>query len=144
MTITRALTVIVSLALLGAVLSAVVRFGYLAHVIVDRGASLDSVSFLTLTIEVMELHITALYGAVGGAALGLTIVLIDIVRFGRREPLTWHEMEVGQPGADDLIKSTRAKAAEEYLERRRRESGAQEEDRSRFLRPALIRRRAFW
>lgn len=121
--ITRALKVIVSLALLGAVLTGVVRFGYLAHVIVERGASLDSVPFLTLTNEVMRLHVAALYGAAGGALLGAIIVLVDIVRFGAREPLRWHGREVGQPGADDLIKSSGARVADEYLERRRREHG---------------------
>ena len=70
-------SVIFSMTLLGALVSAVVRFAYSAYIIVQAGESLNSIPLELLLVDVMALHRFALYGSVGGAILGIILVLVD-------------------------------------------------------------------
>ena len=54
------ISAIFSMTLVGALLSAIVRFAYLAYIIVQKGESLNAVPVKRLLIDVMELHIFAL------------------------------------------------------------------------------------
>ncbi len=63
-------------------MSAVARFIYFAYVFVQAGESLNSVPLELLLIDVMEIHRFALYGAGGGAILGIILVLVDLLRYG--------------------------------------------------------------
>lgn len=111
--------VILFLVLVGALLTAIVRFGYFAHLIVQAGESesLTSVPLDVLLLEVMELHRGAIYGAVGGAILGIILVLVDLLRYGGRgEEYTWSARdEEINPFAEDEVKARRMKMGDRYL-----------------------------
>ena len=111
----RPLVAVLSLAFLGALASGIARYAYLADILVDAGVNLDTVPFATIAIEVMELPRFALYGAAGGAVVGVLLALLDLLRSGRKPDYTWAEREVSSAGADELIKRRKAQAADEYL-----------------------------
>jgi hypothetical protein len=108
--------VIFSMTLLGALLSAVVRFGYSTYLIVQAGESLTSVPVELLLIDVMELHRFALYGAGGGVILGIIFVLIDLSRYGgQSEHVTWKTKEEFKPFAEDEVKARRMEIGDRFL-----------------------------
>ena len=108
-------SVIVSMTVVGALVSAVVRFAYSAYIIVQIGESLTSVPLKPLLMEVMELHLFALYGAGGGAILGIILVLVDLVRYsGQAEDYDWKIMDVAKPFAEDKVKARRMEAGDRY------------------------------
>ena len=106
-----------TLALIGAIVCAVVRFAYVAHILVQSGESLTSITLKLLLIDVMELHVFALYGAVGGAILGVLLALIDLLRYGgQAEELSWKESGDINPFAKDEVKARRMEAGDRYLD----------------------------
>ena len=117
----RPITLILTLALMGALGCVIARYFYLAYVLTQAGESLDSVPFTTLAIDVMELHWFGLIGAGAGAVLGAIIALIDILAFGQRQELTWKESDVVHSFVDDEVKAQRMQAGADYLEQRRRD-----------------------
>ena len=66
--------VIVTMALLGAVVCAIFRFAFVAYIISQAGESLRAVPLNVLLMGLMELHRFAVYGAAGGAILGVVLV----------------------------------------------------------------------
>lgn len=109
-------SVIVTMLLLGAFLSAVARFAYVAYVIVQAGKALDSVPLELLLMDVMELHWFALYGAGGGAVFGIVLVLVDRLRYGGQGED--HSREVGEdvnPFVGDEVKLRRMQMGDRYL-----------------------------
>lgn len=109
------ISVIFSMALLGALVSAVVRFAYSAYIIVQAGETLTSTTLKLLLIDVMELHRFALYGAGGGAILGIILVLVDLLRYGgQAEDYAWKDTEDFQPFAEDEVKARRMEIGDRY------------------------------
>ena len=109
-------SVIVTMLLLGAFLSAVARFAYVAYVIVQAGKALDSVPLELLLIDVMELHWFALYGAGGGAVFGIALVLFDRLRYGGQgEDHSRNVREDVNSFADDEVKLRRMEMGDRYL-----------------------------
>ena len=101
--------------LLGALVSAVVRFAYSAYIIAEAGESLNSIPVDLLLIDVMELHRFALYGAGGGAIFAITLVLIDLLRFGgQAETYSWKHADVIKPFAEDEVKARRMEIGDRY------------------------------
>ncbi|MDX1432442.1 MAG: hypothetical protein R3286_08325 [Gammaproteobacteria bacterium] len=123
----RPLAAIVSLALLGALLGALARYAWAMYRFSAAGEDTGAVPFGQLAIDVMQLHVYALYGAAAGAALGLAVVLVDLVFFRPRRRYDWSKREVTADGADTIIKQRRAQRAEAYLEQRRRERDGKEQ-----------------
>jgi hypothetical protein len=109
---------ILSLAFVGALVCVVIRFAYLAFVLIAAGESLESVPLKTLLIEVMELQYYALIGAGVGAILALIIAIIDMLRSSPREDLKWRTEELDRPFADDTVKAKRMQVGEDYLDHR--------------------------
>ena len=108
--------VIISMVLLGALVGAVVRFAYCAYIFLQVGESLTSVSIKQLLIDVMEVHHFALFGVGGGAALGLILVLVDLLRFGgRSETYTWKASGDFKPFAQDEVKARRMQVGTRYV-----------------------------
>ncbi len=108
-------SVIFSMILLGALVSAVVRFAYSAYIIVQAGESLNSIPLELLLADVMELHRFALYGAGGGAILGIILVLVDLLRYGgQAEDYSWKNSEDSQPFAEDEVKAHRMEIGDRY------------------------------
>jgi hypothetical protein len=108
---------VVSMALLVAFVTAVVRFAYLAYLIVQAGESLRSVPVRVLLMDVMGLHWFALYGAVAGGLFGAVLVLVDKLRYqGREEELSWSPRGEIKPFADDAVKARRMEMGERYSE----------------------------
>ena len=106
---------IVSMALLVAVVTVAVRFGYLAYIIVQAGESLRSVPVWVLLVDVMGLHWFVLYGAVAGGVFGAALVLVDKLRYGgREEDLTWSPRGEVKPFAEDAVKARRMEMGERY------------------------------
>ena len=109
------ISVFFSMTLLGALVSAVVRFAYSAYIIAQAGESLNSIPVNLLLIDVMELHRFALYGAGGGAIFGITLVLIDLVRFGgQAETYSWKHTDVVKAFAEDEVKARRMEIGDRY------------------------------
>ena len=109
-------SVIVTMLFLGAFLSAVARFAYVACVIVQAGKALDSVPLELLLIDVMELHWFALYGAGGGAVFGIVLVLVDRLRYGGQgEDRSRKVREDVDPFAGDEVKLRRMEMGDRYL-----------------------------
>jgi len=109
------ISVIFSMTLLGTFVSVVVRFAYSAYIIVQSGESLASVSVKLLLIDVMELHRFALYGAGGGATLGIILVLVDLLRSGgQAEDYSWKYKEVVNPFYEDEVKAQRMEIGDRY------------------------------
>lgn len=109
-------SVIVTMLLLGAFLSAVARFAYVAYVIVQAGKALDSVPLELLLTDVMELHWFALYGAGGGAVFGIVLVLVDRLRYGGQgEDHSRKVREDVDPFAGDEVKLRRMEMGDRYL-----------------------------
>jgi hypothetical protein len=95
--------------------SAVARFIYFAYVFVQAGESLNSVPLELLLIDVMEIHRFALYGAGGGAILGIILVLVDLLRHGGQpEDYTWKYREVVKPFYEDEVKARRMEIGDRY------------------------------
>lgn len=117
----RPLAALLSLAFLGALVGAVGRYAYAMHLINAAGEDPGAVPFRMLAIDLMQLHVYALYGAAAGAVLGLVVVVVDFVFFRRRSSYDWGEREVASAGADTIIKKRRAMRADAYLEQRRRD-----------------------
>ncbi len=108
-------SVIFSLTLLGALVSAGVRFAYSAYMIVQAGETLTSVPLELLLMDVMALHRFALYGAGGGAVLGVALVLVDLLRYGgQAEGGSWKGTEVVNPFARDEVKARRMEIGDHY------------------------------
>jgi hypothetical protein len=108
-------SVIFSLTLLGALVSAGVRFAYSAYMIVQAGETLTSVPLELLLMDVMALHRFALYGAGGGAVLGVALVLVDLLRYGgQAEGGPWKSTEVVNPFAKDEVKARRMEIGDQY------------------------------
>ena len=107
---------IFSMILVGALLSAIVRFAYLAYIIVQTGESLNADPVKVLLIDVMELHMFALYGAGGGAILGIIFVLVDWFRDGERsEDYTSTDRPEINPFMKDDVKARRMEIGDRYL-----------------------------
>lgn len=111
------LLAILSLAIVGAILTAGVRFGYFAHLIIKAGESLTSVPLDDLLFEVMELQRGAIYGAIAGAVLGIVLALIDLFRYGgRSEEYSWTARDDEfKPFVEDEVKARRMKTGDSYL-----------------------------
>ena len=110
------IAVIFSMTLLGTLLSVIARFAYVAYIIVQAGESLNSLPLELLLIDVMELHYFALYGAGGGAILGIIFALVDLLRFGgRSDELTWANQEEIKPFVEDEVKAHRMEIGDRYL-----------------------------
>ena len=108
-------SVVFSMTLLGAFVSAVVRFAYSAYIIVQAGETLTSVSLKLLLIDVMELHRFALYGAGGGAVFGIALVLVDLLRYGgQAKDDSWKNTEGVKSFAEDEVKARRMEIGERY------------------------------
>jgi len=108
-------SVIFSMTLLGALVSVVVRFAYSAYIVVQAGETLTSVPLKLLLVDVMALHRFALYGAGGGAVLGIALVLVDLLRYGgQAEDYSWKSSEVAKPFAEDKIKAQRMAIGDRY------------------------------
>ena len=108
--------VIFSMTLLGTLVSAIARFAYVAYVIVQAGESLNSVPLELLLMDLMELHRFALYGAGGGAALGIIFVLVDLLRYGgRNDDYSLKNSEDFKPFAKDEVKAHRMEIGDRYL-----------------------------
>jgi hypothetical protein len=111
--------VIITMALVWAFVCAMVRFGYLAYIIVQAGESLGSVPVNVLLVDVMGLHRFALYGAGGGAIFGIVLVVVDLLRYGgRAEDLSWKSGEAINPFAGDEVKARRMEIGDRYLKGR--------------------------
>ncbi len=96
-------------------MSTVARFIYFAYVFVQAGESLNSVPLELLLIDVMEIHRFALYGAGGGAILGIILVLVDLLRYGgQAEDYSWKNSEDSQPFAEDEVKAHRMEIGDRY------------------------------
>ncbi len=109
------ISVIFSMTLLGAFVSVVVRFAYTAYIIVQAGETLTSISLKLLLVDVMELHRFALYGAGGGAILGIILVLVDLLRYGgQAEDYARKDTEDFQPFAADEVKARRMEIGDRY------------------------------
>jgi hypothetical protein len=107
---------ILSLTILGALVTAIARFAYLAYILIESGESLTSVSLDVLLVDVMELHWAAVYGAAGGAILGVILVLVDLIRYGgRTDDYSWKDMEDFKPFTEDKVKAHRMDAGDRYL-----------------------------
>ncbi len=110
------ISAIFSMTLVGALLSAIVRFAYLAYIIVQTGESLNAVPVKQLLIDAMELHMFALYGAGGGAILGIIFVLVDWFRGGARsEDYTSTNRPEINPFMKDDVKARRMEIGDRYL-----------------------------
>ena len=108
-------SVVFSMTLLGAFVSAVVRFAYSAYIIVQAGETLTSVSLKLLLLDVMELHRFALYGAGGGAVFGIALVLVDVLRYGgQAKDDSWKNTEGVKSFAEDEVKARRMEIGERY------------------------------
>ena len=108
-------SVIFSMTLLGALVSAVVRFAYSAYIIVQAGESLNSIPLELLFVDVMALHRFALYGAGGGAILGIILVLVDLLRYGGQvEDYASKDTEDYQLFAEDEVKARRMEIGDRY------------------------------
>ena len=116
---------ILSLAIVGAMLTAIVQFGVYAHRILKAGESLTSVPLDVLLFEVMSLQRGAVYGAAGGAILGVVLAIVDLLRYGGRgEDYTWTARDEGvNPFADDEVKARRMKMGDQYLKERDAKDG---------------------
>ena len=66
----RPVLLFVLFSLLGAVVAALAMFLYQAYILASSGVSPDTVPIKTMLLEVMELHLYAIYGAVAGGMLG--------------------------------------------------------------------------
>ena len=111
----KPVSVIFSMILLGALVSAGVRFAYSAYIIVQAGESLTSVPLELLLMDVMALHRFALYGAGGGAIFGIALVLVDLLRNGgHAEGGSWKSPEVVKPFAKDEVKARRMEIGDHY------------------------------
>lgn len=113
-------SVLLTMGLVGALLGIIARFAYGAYVIVQAGESLRSIPPTPLLFEVMEIHWYALYGAGVGAILGVLLIILDVLRPGTDEPLTWGAREVIDPFAEDAVKSRRMAAGDRYLQEKAR------------------------
>jgi hypothetical protein len=110
------------MALLVAFVTVVVRFAYLAYLIVQAGESLRSVPVRVLLMDVMGLHWFALYGAVAGALFGAVLAVVDLLRYGgQEEELSWSARGEVNPFAGDAVKARRMEMGERYS--KERESG---------------------
>lgn len=102
--------------ILGALVTALARFAYLAYILIDSGESLTSVSLDVLLVDVMELHWVAGYGALGGAVLGIVLVLIDLIRRGgRSDDYSWKSIEDFKPFTEDKVKAHRMETGDRFL-----------------------------
>ena len=110
------IAVIVTMALLGTVVSAIGRFAYSAYVISQEGIGLSAVPLQPLLRDVMELHWFALYGVVGGTVFGIVLVLVDLLRAsGRDDGDAWRWRVDIDPDADDEVKVRRMEIGDRYL-----------------------------
>ena len=108
--------VIVTMALLGAVVCAIIRFAYSAYIISQAGESLSAVPLELLLIDVMELHRYVVYGAGGGAIFGVVLVLVDLLRYGGQgEDESWQNKAGVKSFADDDVKARRMELGDRYL-----------------------------
>ena len=108
-------SVVFSMTLLGAFVSAVVRFAYSAYILVQAGETLTSVPLKLLLIDVMELHRFALYGAGGGAVFGIALVLVDLLRYGgQAKDDSWKNTKGVKSFAEDEVKARRMEIGERY------------------------------
>ena len=116
--------VIVSMTLIGALVTALARFAYLAYIIVQAGESLGSVPVKILLIDVMELHWFAIYGAVGGALFGIVLVVLDLARYGgQSEELSWKARETVSPFVGDEVKARRMEVGDRFLKEKKLKEG---------------------
>jgi hypothetical protein len=107
--------------LLGAVVSACVIFLYRADTLASVGISPNSVPLFTLLTDVMELHRWAAYGAALGVLAALLATLAGLVRWlirARELPAAPQDADL-EVDLDQLIRSHRARRAEQYFARRR-------------------------
>ncbi len=110
------IAVIVTMALLGTVVSAIGRFAYSAYVISQEGIGLSTIPLEPLLTDVMELHWFALYGVVGGTVFGIVLVLVDLLRAsGRDDDYAWRRRVDIDPDADDEVKIRRMEIGDRYL-----------------------------
>lgn len=108
--------VILSMLFLGVIVCVIARFSYAAYVIAPVGESLGSVPAKVLLVDVMELDRFALYGAGGGLALGLVLVIVDLLRYGGRgDDLAWKSRLDIDPFAADEVKARRMEVGDRYL-----------------------------
>lgn len=108
--------VIVTMALLGTVGCAVVRFAYSAYVISQEGVGLNAIPMKPLLMDVMGLHWFALYGLVGGTIFGIILVLTDLLRSGGRDDDYASRRRVDiDPDAADEVKLRRMEIGDRYL-----------------------------
>jgi hypothetical protein len=111
--------VIFSMTLVGALVGALIRFAYSALVIAQAGESMGSVPAKLLLVDVMELHLYALYGAVGGALFGVVLVVVDVLRYsGREDELSWKVREEYKPFTEDHVKARRMEMGDQFLKER--------------------------
>jgi hypothetical protein len=109
--------VIVTMALLGAVVCAIFRFAFVAYIISQAGESLRAVPLKVLLMGLMELHRFAVYGAGGGAILGVVLVLVDLLRYGGRSAdRSWENRQDVNPFARDEVKARRMAAGGRYMQ----------------------------
>jgi hypothetical protein len=116
--------VILSLTILGVLVTAIARFAYLAYILIESGESLTSVPLDVLLLDVMELHWAAGYGALGGAVLGIILVLADLIRYGgRSDDYSFKDIEDYKPFTEDKVKAHRMETGDHYLKENPPEDG---------------------
>ncbi len=115
----RSVLLFVLFSILGAVVAALGMFLYQAYILATSGVSPDAVPIKTMLLEVMELHLYSMYGAVAGGGLGAFWMLVRRWRARRTEVPEEQDMLLHDP--DLTIKTIRAKRADEYLAKRQRE-----------------------
>lgn len=105
-------------AVAGALSVACIVFLYKMYTLADAGVAPGSVSFGALLIGKMQLHWFAVYGAGGGAVLGFLSLIPEVLREirMRKSPVVPASDDSWDP--DSIIRSMRAKRAEEYLANR--------------------------
>lgn len=105
-------------ALFGAVIVSLGAFVWQAFLLIRSGVSRSSMSLEALTIDVMQLHIYAMAGALAGLILGV----FGAYRAISKDRAFRRRMEALRSVPEDpdaLIKRRRAQQAEEYLASRR-------------------------
>jgi len=113
---TSPIAVIVTMALVGTVACAIVRFAYSAYVITQEGVALTSVPLELLLVDVMELPRFSLYGLVGGTVFGIILALTNLLRWGARDDdYAWRRRVDIDPDADDEVKARRMEIGDRYL-----------------------------
>lgn len=103
---------------LGALLGTVGGAAVYGYQLLKAGYALDAVPVYTMLIEVMGLHVIAVYGAAAGLALGLLEHLILGLRLALRRRRRG-KLSIGDGETPDgIIRAERMRQAEEYLSAR--------------------------